>query len=126
MEVTEDVMGRLVWYLRCQVDWSYRVPVELTSEQISDARLPRAYYDVFQTAMRLSNTVSLSMTQHRLVSLSLATDNSCIDAWSAEAYYSLTLLTYLRHLSPKMLVLRYCQNCWRRFADDRCSSVVTN
>ena len=59
------------------------------------------------------------MTQHRLVSLSLATDNSCIDAWSAEAYYSLTLLTYLRHLSPKMLVLKYCQNCWRRFTDDQ-------
>ncbi len=31
-------------------------------------------------------------------------EDSCIDAWSAEAYYSLTLLTYLRHLSPKMLV----------------------
>ena len=59
------------------------------------------------------------MTQHRLVCLSLATDNSYIDAWSAEAYYSLTLLTYLRHLSPKMLVLRYCQNCWRRFTDDQ-------
>ena len=59
-----------LWRLSCpkitDVDWSYRVPVELTSEQISDARLPRAYYDAFQTAMRLSNTVSSTVSNAML------------------------------------------------------------